>query len=86
MRPDTRQTVQRSLVLEAVRASNDHPTAIDVFETVRGKLLVLQLNRRLQAACMLLAQVLIRLLLYLTPSWHCVRLALDARLIVLVVP
>ena len=37
MRPDTRQTVQRSLVLEAVRASNDHPTAIDVFETVRGK-------------------------------------------------
>ena len=37
MRSDTRQTVQRSLVLEAVRASNDHPTAIDVFETVRGK-------------------------------------------------
>ena len=49
------------------------------------RLLVLQLNLRLQVACMLLVQVLSRLLLYLMLCWRCVRLVLDVRLIALVV-
>lgn len=33
----TRNTIQRSLVLEAVRSLHDHPTSTDVYEVVRSK-------------------------------------------------
>lgn len=70
--------------------AESQPQALDLLLALsalcwRWKLLVLQLSPQLQAVCMLLAQALIRLLLYLIPCWHCVRLALDARLIVRVV-
>lgn len=33
----TRNTIQRSLVLEAVQSLHDHPTSADVYEVVRSK-------------------------------------------------
>ena len=36
-RPTTRNTIQRALVLEAVRSLHCHPTSADVYEAVREK-------------------------------------------------
>lgn len=36
-RPTTRNTIQRSLVLEAVQSLHEHPTSADVYEAVRTK-------------------------------------------------
>ncbi|MEG0015917.1 MAG: transcriptional repressor [Gordonibacter sp.] len=33
----TRNTIQRALVLEAVRSLHNHPTSADVYDVVRGK-------------------------------------------------
>lgn len=36
-KPMTRNTIQRALVLEAVKALREHPTSADVYEAVRTK-------------------------------------------------